>query len=174
MADDTNINRILAGLGEVADIVEGRAAPARVYVPDDVDVRAIRGRLNMSQNDFAARFGFGVAAVRDWEQKRRRPEAAARVLLTVIDKAPDVVTAALEAAASNGPVNAEPANFAPPARKLTALGEQVRAKIASKRAKLEAARKGVRAKTEQLQERPSAKRQAVPIGFDMADKPIYR
>ena len=43
--DDTNFNRIMAGLGEVLDIAEGRAAPARVYVPEDMDVRAIRAKL---------------------------------------------------------------------------------------------------------------------------------
>lgn len=52
----------------------------------------------ISQAAFAMRFGFTAGAVRDWEQRRRRPEAAARVLLKVIDYAPDTVQEALEAA----------------------------------------------------------------------------
>ena len=97
-ADKTNFNRIMAGLGEVLEIVEGRAAAARTYVPEDMDVRAIRAKLGLTQTAFAARFGFSLAAVRDWEQHRRRPEAAARVLLKVIDRVPEAVARALAAA----------------------------------------------------------------------------
>jgi putative transcriptional regulator len=49
-----------------------------------IDVRALRGRLGMSQEAFARSFRFSVSAVREWEQGRRRPEAAARTLLCVI------------------------------------------------------------------------------------------
>ncbi|ALL15187.1 helix-turn-helix domain-containing protein [Caulobacter henricii] len=93
--DDVNFHRIMAGLEEVAQIVEGRAAPARLRAPGEVDVRAIRQRLGLSQSAFAARFGFSASAVKDWEQHRRRPEAAARILLTVIDREPAAVARAL-------------------------------------------------------------------------------
>lgn len=96
--DKTNFNRIMAGLAEVEAIVDGRAEPARVYVPADVNVKAIRTKLGLSQPAFALRFGFTVGAVRDWEQHRRTPEASARVLLTVIDKEPEAVLRALKAA----------------------------------------------------------------------------
>jgi putative transcriptional regulator len=43
----------------------------------------------------AARFGILPATLRDWEQNRRHPDGAARVLLMVIDKEPDAVTRAL-------------------------------------------------------------------------------
>jgi len=49
-----------------------------------IDVRAIRGSLGMSQEEFARSFNFSVSAVREGEQGRRRPEAAARTLLRVI------------------------------------------------------------------------------------------
>lgn len=95
--DSENFNRIMEGLGEVAEIEAGRATPARVCVPTDIDVRGIRRRLGLTQEAFCAKFGFKPATVRDWEQKRRRPEASARVLLTVIDREPEAVTRALEA-----------------------------------------------------------------------------
>jgi DNA-binding transcriptional regulator YiaG len=41
-----------------------------------------------------------VGAVRDWEQGLRRSDPAARVLLLVIDRAPDVVTRVLAEAAA--------------------------------------------------------------------------
>ncbi|MEE8188776.1 MAG: type II toxin-antitoxin system MqsA family antitoxin [Kiloniellales bacterium] len=70
--------------------------PTRVVeVPETVDVAAIRKRLRLSQERFAEYFGFTVASVREWEQKRRRPERTARVLLRVIDRDPEAVLRAL-------------------------------------------------------------------------------
>ena len=69
-----------------------------VHVPAQVDVKAVRAKLGMTQRQFAERFGFSYDAVRDWEAGRRRPERAARVLLTVIDYKPEVVQEALAGA----------------------------------------------------------------------------
>lgn len=69
-----------------------------VHVPDEIDVKAVRRKLGMTQQQFAAQFGFGYDALRDWEAGRRRPERAARVLLTVIGYKPDVVQEALKRA----------------------------------------------------------------------------
>jgi putative transcriptional regulator len=92
--------RLIRAAGEGRAIARGEADPAtyRVHVPAEVDVRKIRQRLKLSQDEFAARFGLSVATVREWEQNRRRPEGAARVLLTVIEKEPEAVTRALAGA----------------------------------------------------------------------------
>ncbi len=65
------------------------------HVPDDVDVKSIRNKLKLTQPEFSLRFGFDVRAVQDWEQKRRQPERAARILLTVIAREPEAVNRAL-------------------------------------------------------------------------------
>jgi putative transcriptional regulator len=65
------------------------------HVPEDVDVKSIRLGLGLTQPDFSLRFGFDVRTLQDWEQKRRQPERAARVLLTVIAHEPDAVSRAL-------------------------------------------------------------------------------
>jgi putative transcriptional regulator len=98
MQDDINFNRIMAGLTETVEIAEGRAEPARMHAPAEIDVKAIRAKTGLSQAAFAARYGFTLGAIRDWEQKRRRPEASARILLKVIEMRPEVVEAALEVA----------------------------------------------------------------------------
>jgi putative transcriptional regulator len=95
MNDKTNFNRIMDGLGEVVEIVEGRAQAPRVYIPEEMDVKAIRAKLGLSQAAFAARYGFTASAVKEWEQRRRKPEAAARVLLKVIEHEPEAVERAL-------------------------------------------------------------------------------
>jgi putative transcriptional regulator len=69
-----------------------------VRVPVVVDVKKIRTKIGLSQEAFALRYGFSPGAVRDWEQRRRQPEAAARVLLLVIAHNPEAVKRALEAA----------------------------------------------------------------------------
>jgi putative transcriptional regulator len=91
-------DELIASLNEAVEICDGRREPSRVWHPPAaVDVRAIRARTGLSQPQFARRFGFSVAAVRDWEQGRRQPEAAARVLLLVIARRPEVVDEVLAA-----------------------------------------------------------------------------
>ncbi|MCC6538374.1 MAG: type II toxin-antitoxin system MqsA family antitoxin [Bryobacterales bacterium] len=69
----------------------------RVAVPV-IDVRTVRRKLRLSQTEFAARFGFAAASVRNWEQGRTHPEGPARVLLAVIATHPDAVEDALRQA----------------------------------------------------------------------------
>jgi len=59
------------------------------------DVAALRRRLRLSQSEFAIRFGFSVATVRNWEQGRVLADGPARVLLTVIANEPKAVIRAL-------------------------------------------------------------------------------
>ena len=83
---------------EALAIASGGAEPARLYTAPAVDVLAIRKRTGLSQDGFAKRYGFSLHAVRDWEQRRRVPEAAARTLLVVIDREPQAVERALRTA----------------------------------------------------------------------------
>jgi len=59
-------------------------------------VRALRQRLNLTQEEFAARFHLPLGTVRDWEQGAHRPDKAAQVLLTVIARDPEAVARALK------------------------------------------------------------------------------
>ncbi len=97
MTDDTDFGReLIASMQEGVAILRGEKEPARVHLASGaVDVRAIRGRLGLSRSAFAERFGLAVGAVRDWEQGLRCPEPAARVLLMVIARSPDVVARAV-------------------------------------------------------------------------------
>ena len=88
--------KILGSVRSLCAAVRSGAA-LRVHVPDEIDVRTIRKKLGMSQRQFAASFGFGLDAVQNWEQGRRRPEGAARAFLKVIEREPDAVRRALAA-----------------------------------------------------------------------------
>ena len=88
---------IETALGEVLAHVRGeQALPCRI-VDDPCAERivAVRKRLKLSRRKFAERFGLDARAVQDWEQGRRIPDRAARVLLTVIDRDPGAVARAL-------------------------------------------------------------------------------
>ena len=88
---------IETALGEVLDHVRGESAlPCRILDdPNAKRIVALRKRLKLSRQKFADRFGLDVRAVQDWEQGRRVPDRAARVLLTVIDRDPESVVRAL-------------------------------------------------------------------------------
>ena len=49
----------------------------RFSVPDKFNVKKPRESLGLSQPEFAVRFGFSLATVRQWEQGRRQPEGLA-------------------------------------------------------------------------------------------------
>ena len=81
---------------EALRIAKGELDPMGVYVPEAVDVAAIRKRQKLSQHAFADLYGLSLGTLRDWEQERRTPDRAAVILLTVIDNEPDAVMRALE------------------------------------------------------------------------------
>jgi putative transcriptional regulator len=89
--------RLVAGLEDARAHARGeRALPSyTVTVPEHVDVARLRHRLGLSQAAFARTFGLDVTALHAWEQGRRRPDRAARVLLAVIAKEPQAVLRAL-------------------------------------------------------------------------------
>ena len=88
---------IRRGLKEALAYAKGEAAASsyRVHVPPNVDVKAIRTKLGMTQEEFAGRFGFSVNTLRHWEHGTRRPEGATRAYLLVIERAPRAVEKAL-------------------------------------------------------------------------------
>jgi putative transcriptional regulator len=66
--------------------------------PDEVDVKAIRKNLGLSQQEFADAYGFSVYAVRKWEQWVRTPEKGTRVLLMMLRDMPQVINTYLQVA----------------------------------------------------------------------------
>jgi putative transcriptional regulator len=95
---DAEIDRQAAADTDTAPVLTAAEllAAGRRITPEAIeDVRALRTRLGLSQEAFAARFGFSVDAVRQYESHRRTPTGPARTLLRVIAREPDAVTRAL-------------------------------------------------------------------------------
>ena len=89
--------KLLRSTQQARDWVQGKPVRVRVtYVPTpQVDVRKLRARMGLSQTQFAAKFGFSLDSIQNWEQGHRQPEGPARTLLVVIAKNPKAVEAAL-------------------------------------------------------------------------------
>lgn len=92
----TQFEQMMAGLNDVEAFLAGKQEGFKAHVPQEVDVKAIRNRLGMTQARFSGVFGFSLDAIKHWEGGRRTPEAPARTLLTVIDKNPAAVLSALK------------------------------------------------------------------------------
>jgi putative transcriptional regulator len=95
----TQFEQMMDGLNDVEAFLAGEQEGFKAHVPEEVDVKAIRNRLGMTQARFSNTFGFSLDAIKHWEGGRRSPEAPARTLLTVIDKNPAAVLTALNPAA---------------------------------------------------------------------------
>jgi putative transcriptional regulator len=64
-----------------------------------VNVKKLRERLGLTQEAFAATYRIPIGTLRDWEQRRKLPDAPARAYLTVIARNPEAVAGLLVAAA---------------------------------------------------------------------------
>lgn len=67
----------------------------RVKSVETVDVKVIREKLHMTQEQFAYYFGVSVRTIQEWEQHRRRPTGTARNFLKIIALHPKMVRQAL-------------------------------------------------------------------------------
>lgn len=99
MARKTAFEKIEEGLSEALAIARGDAKPAKLFIPPEIDVKAIRTKLGLSQDDFAAWFGFTLHQIRQWEQGRSRPLGGVRAYLLIIERDPESVRKLLQQAA---------------------------------------------------------------------------
>jgi putative transcriptional regulator len=85
--------RVIEGLDQAIAWSRGKRSRARVTVVTvpEIDVRKVRRQMGLSQTQFATKFGFPPATLRNWEQRRAAPDAPTRVLLAVIAKHPEAV-----------------------------------------------------------------------------------
>ncbi|ETN82119.1 DNA-binding helix-turn-helix protein [Necator americanus] len=77
---------------EVLNHVQGKIIlESREIEVSPPEVRTIRQKYALSQQDFARLFGISVRTLQKWEQGSRSPQGAAKVLLNVIAKNPQAV-----------------------------------------------------------------------------------
>lgn len=101
MTDEDIARQVAENPDAARDLSDAPPEAIRVmHVGGRINVRAIRAKLDLTQVQFAERFGFSVGAVRDWEQGRKEPDTPSRVLLLLIDRDPAMVADAVRVAAA--------------------------------------------------------------------------
>lgn len=113
---------LVESVREGGAILRGQASPSRKFMVDDTDVKQIRTNYHLSQAQFASLLGISVATLQNWEQGRRSPKGAARVLLQVAAKHPDVVWQVVQPTIS-------PSKTKTPARQIRATRTSKRLKV---------------------------------------------
>lgn len=82
---------LLQSVKQGGAILRGEMRPSRSFKFGQPNVRSIRDHYGLSQPKFADMLGISVSTLRNWEQGRRKPEGAARILLLVAAKYPETV-----------------------------------------------------------------------------------
>jgi putative transcriptional regulator len=94
--------RLVESMKDAVAFMKGNTSTGHVVFPKPpkVDVASVRAKTGLSQTEFARKFMLAPGTLRNWEQGIRQPEGATRLLLAVIDQAPDVVSRIAEALAN--------------------------------------------------------------------------
>jgi Predicted transcriptional regulator len=82
---------LLTSVKQGAAIMKGTLQPSRTFEFPETEVRALRKEFGLTQDKFAHLMGISVGTLRNWEQGRRAPEGAARVLLRVASTHPEAL-----------------------------------------------------------------------------------
>jgi putative transcriptional regulator len=83
---------LIESMTQAARHAAGRKLPGmRITTVEVPDVKAIRRKLRMSQQRFAASYRIPLSTLKNWEQKRRVPDAPAAAYLRAISRRPKEV-----------------------------------------------------------------------------------
>ena len=86
---------LIESLTDAVAHARGEVSGVRVHTVEVPNVRAIRRKLHMSQQEFAETYRIPLPTLKRWEQGRRHPDAPAAAYLTAIAKRPQEISAAL-------------------------------------------------------------------------------
>jgi len=97
--DNELFTDLMQSLKEAVAISQGEMPPSRVFVVerDGVNVRTVREKTGLSQSEFARLLRVSPKTLQNWEQHRRTPSGPAAALLTLADRAPEMVLSTLQA-----------------------------------------------------------------------------
>lgn len=95
--NDKDFQKLVESVKQMGAIMRGEDIPHRRTVMTSVDVKALRERLGLTQNEFSGMIGVSIKTLQNWEQGRREPEGPAKALLRVVEKEPQAVLSALHA-----------------------------------------------------------------------------
>jgi putative transcriptional regulator len=95
---DEDFQKLVESVHQMGAIMHGDKVPHRRTTRRKTDVRGLRERIHLTQTAFARMIGVSVRTLQNWEKGRREPDGPAKALLTVVERQPKAVLAALHAA----------------------------------------------------------------------------
>lgn len=93
-----HFDKLASSIKEAGEIKAGTKKASRIYVVNPPEIKNIREKLDVSQNEFALMIGVSVRTLQNWEQGRRKPEGPAKALLQIASRNPKAVLDALHTA----------------------------------------------------------------------------
>ncbi len=95
----SDFDGLMQGMEEAHTFLQTGKLKGKLHIPANINAARIRAKTGLSQINFAQTIGVSVATLRNWEQGRRVPDGPARVLLSLLNKDPDIVHRTLKTAA---------------------------------------------------------------------------
>ena len=78
-------------LNQALAIAKGETEPSRKFSYDMPDIKSIRAKTGLSQQQFADKLNISPRTLQNWEQGARNPTGAAITLMRLLDKQPDLI-----------------------------------------------------------------------------------
>ena len=98
---DELFDELMESVREGGAILRGEEVPTRQFEIESMDIKKLRERFDLSQSEFAGLLGISVSTLQNWEQGRRKPRGAARVLLLVAEKHPEALWDTVQSSIAN-------------------------------------------------------------------------
>ena len=96
--EKTLFDDLKQSLKEAKAIRVGETNASRRFTVAPIDVKAVRAKTGLSQNEFAQMIQISTRTLQNWEQKRRNPTGPAAALLKIVSAEPEVALRSLHAA----------------------------------------------------------------------------
>jgi putative transcriptional regulator len=96
--DKKSFDELVKSVKQAGAIARGEKKPSREFTFSPPNIKAIRKKMDLTQEQFAALIGVNVRTLQNWEQGRRTPHGPALALLKVAKAEPESVYKALHAA----------------------------------------------------------------------------
>jgi putative transcriptional regulator len=92
----SEFKELLQGIRDAGAYLRGdKSVVTRIDRIEPDSVAVVRAKLKLSQAEFARMLGISVNTLQNWEQGRRKPSGAARVLLKIAARHPEAVLEAV-------------------------------------------------------------------------------
>ena len=94
--EDTLFADLVHSLQEAKAIKQGDMPASRRFVVEPIDVKAVRVKTGLSQNEFARMIQISTRTLQNWEQQRRNPTGPAAALLRIVSAEPEMALRSLQ------------------------------------------------------------------------------